>query len=382
MTTTRIPVATPDGSYDVIVGRGLLAAVAEHVPARARRVVIVHQAPLRDIAEDLRAQLAAADRLAFAAEIPDGEEAKTAQVAGFLWQVCGQAEISRTDLIIGLGGGAATDLAGFVAATWLRGMDVLQIPTTVAAMVDAAVGGKTGINTAEGKNLVGAFHPPIAVLEDLDVLAGLPRHDVAAGLAEAVKGGFIADPRILEIIEEDPEAVLDTDSDAFREVLERKVRIKAGIVSEDLTEQGDREYLNYGHTLAHAIERNERYQWRHGAAVSVGMMFAAELANLAGRLSEEDVDRHRRILTSLGLPTTYRDRQWPKLEEIIRRDKKTRGGMLRFIVLERPGKPTRLEGPDPTLLLAAYAAITADEAAAPQADAPAPVALTLRAPGA
>lgn len=361
MSITSIPVETPAGAYDVLIGRGLLDDLASRIPQRAARVVIIHQGALRTIAEELREQIAAGGRQAFLAEIPDGEDAKTAQVAGFLWQVCGQAEISRTDLIIGLGGGAATDLAGFVAATWLRGVDVLQVPTTVAAMVDAAVGGKTGINTAEGKNLVGAFHPPIAVIEDLDVLAGLPAHDVAAGLAEVVKGGFIADTGILEIIEKDPRAVLDTGTAEFREVLERKVRVKAAIVSRDLTEQGEREFLNYGHTLAHAIERNERYQWRHGAAVAVGMMFAAELAGLAGKLSEDDVDRHRRILTSLGLPTTYRDRQWPKLEETMRRDKKSRAGLLRFVVLDRPGRPTRLEGPDPTLLLAAYAAISAPD---------------------
>ncbi|MGP5252459.1 3-dehydroquinate synthase [Brachybacterium alimentarium] len=360
MSTTVIPVTTPTGGYEVHVGRGILESLPGLIPDRVRRVVIVHQPSLRDVADEVRSAIVDSGREAFAAEVPDGEEAKTAQVAGFLWGVCGQAEIGRGDLVVGLGGGAATDLAGFVAASWLRGIDVLQVPTTVAAMVDAAVGGKTGINTSEGKNLVGAFHPPIAVVADLDVLAGLGAHDVAAGLAEVVKGGFIADERILEIIEEDPQAVLDVSTDAFREVVERKIRIKAEVVSEDLTEQGNREILNYGHTLAHAIERNERYQWRHGAAVSVGMMFAAELSHLAGKLSEADVDRHRSVLTSLGLPTTYRDRQWPKLEDAMKRDKKTRAGVLRFVVLDRVGKVTRLEGPDPVLLLSAYAAITAE----------------------
>ncbi|MGO1982956.1 3-dehydroquinate synthase [Brachybacterium sp. JB7] len=360
MSTTVIPVTTPTGGYEVHVGRGILESIPGLIPDRVRRVVIVHQPSLREVADEVRSAIVDSGREAFAAEVPDGEEAKTAQVAGFLWGVCGQAEIGRGDLVVGLGGGAATDLAGFVAASWLRGIDVLQVPTTVAAMVDAAVGGKTGINTSEGKNLVGAFHPPIAVVADLDVLAGLGAHDVAAGLAEVVKGGFIADERILEIIEEDPQAVLDVSTDAFREVVERKIRIKAEVVSEDLTEQGNREILNYGHTLAHAIERNERYQWRHGAAVSVGMMFAAELSHLAGKLSEADVDRHRSVLTSLGLPTTYRDRQWPKLEDAMKRDKKTRAGVLRFVVLDRVGKVTRLEGPDPVLLLSAYAAITAE----------------------
>ncbi|MFC7374388.1 3-dehydroquinate synthase [Brachybacterium sp. GCM10030267] len=360
MSTTVIPVTTPSGGYDVRVGRGILPEIPAMIPDRVRRVVIVHQPSLREVAEEIRASIAEAGRDAFAAEVPDGEEAKTAQVAGFLWGVCGQAEIGRGDLVIGLGGGAATDLAGFVAASWLRGVDVLQVPTTVAAMVDAAVGGKTGINTAEGKNLVGAFHPPIAVLADLDVLAGLGHHDTAAGLAEVVKAGFIEDERILELVEEDPEAVLDISSAAFREVVERAIRVKARVVSADLREAGEREILNYGHTLGHAIERNERYQWRHGAAVSVGMMFAAELSHLAGKLSEADVDRHRSVLTSLGLPVTYRDRQWPKLEDAMKRDKKTRAGLLRFVVLDRIGHVSRLEGPDPALLLSAYAAITAD----------------------
>ncbi|PWH05780.1 3-dehydroquinate synthase [Brachybacterium endophyticum] len=360
MSTTVIPVGTPQGSYEVQVGRGLLPGIPAQLPERARRVVIVHQPSLRTVADELCEAITATDRSAFLAEVPDGEEAKTAQVAGFLWQVCGQAELSRQDLVIGLGGGAATDLAGFVAATWLRGIDVLQVPTTVAAMVDAAVGGKTGINTAEGKNLVGSFHPPIAVVEDLDVLAGLGANDVTAGLAEVVKIGLIEDTRILEIVEEDPAAVLDIATPAFREIMERAIRVKARVVSEDLTETGEREILNYGHTLGHAIEHNERYQWRHGAAVSVGMMFVAELSHLAGKLSEADVDRHRSVLTSLGLPTTYRDRQWPKLEDAMKRDKKSRAGVLRFVVLDRIGRVSRLEGPDPALLLAAYAAITAE----------------------
>ena len=359
--TTTIPVTTPDGGYDVIMGRGLLADLPMRVPERARRVLIVHQPTLREVANDLRESIAGTRRDVFLAEIPDGEEAKTAQVAGFLWTVCGQAGLGRHDLVIGVGGGAATDLAGFVAATWLRGIDVLQVPTTVAAIVDAAVGGKTGINTSEGKNLVGSFHPPIAVVSDLDVLAGLGAHDVAAGLAEAVKAGFIDDERILEIVEADPKGALDTSSAAFAEIVERAVTVKATVVSADLTEAGEREILNYGHTLAHAIERNERYQWRHGAAVAVGMVFAAELAHLAGKLTESDVDRHRAVISSLGLPVSYRGRQWPKLEEAMKRDKKSRAGLLRFVVLDQIGVPSRLEGPDPALLLSAYAAITADE---------------------
>lgn len=353
---TVIDVATPTGGYPVLIGRGLDAEITARIPASAHRVLIVHQAPLRDVGERLREVIAEGGREAFLAEVPDGEEAKTAQVAGFLWQVCGQAGIGRRDLVIGLGGGAATDLAGFVAATWLRGVDILQVPTTVAAIVDAAVGGKTGINTSEGKNLVGAFHPPVAVVADLGVLGGLGGHDVAAGLAEAVKAGLIADERILEIVEADPASVLDVRSSGFREVVERAVRVKAEVVSADLRESdgGRREFLNYGHTLAHAIERNERYRWRHGAAVSVGMMFAAELSRLAGRLSDAAVARHRGILELLGLPTSYRAGAFPQLLSTMQRDKKSRGGMLRFIVLDDIAKPTVLQAPDESLLFAAY----------------------------
>src|SRR5699024_2635853 len=231
---------------------GPLGEVTGLVPDWARRCGIIDQPSLREIAAELREQrISEAGREAFLAEVPDGEEAKTAQVAGFLWGVCGQAEIGRHDLVIGMGGGAATDLAGFVAASWLRGVDVLRVPTTVAAMVDAAVGGKTGINTAEGKNLVGAFHPPIAVVADLDVLGALGANEVAAGLAEAVKAGFIEDTAILDIVERDPAAVLDVTTDQFRVVIERAIRVKARVVSADLRESGEREILNYGHTLGH-----------------------------------------------------------------------------------------------------------------------------------
>lgn len=352
-----IQVTGGERPYHVRIGRNLFDLVVQSVPARARKVLIVHQGAVRARAEVLQGRCQAAGFEAFLAEVPDGEEAKTGQVLAFLWQVLGQADVTRSDVIVGLGGGAVTDLAGFAAATWLRGIDVVQVPTTVAGMVDASVGGKTGINTAEGKNLVGAFYPPRAVIADLDALETLPPHDVAAGLAEVVKAGFIADPGILEVIEASPERVLDVTSEEFAEVLERSIRVKAEVVSEDLTEQGRREILNYGHTLGHAIERRERYQWRHGAAVSVGMVFAAELAFLSGHIGEDLVERHRKVLASLGLPTTYRAGQWNALMEAMRRDKKARGATLRFVVLTALGAVTRLEGPDPALLTAAYDAI-------------------------
>jgi 3-dehydroquinate synthase len=278
-------------------------------------------------------------------------------VLGFCWDVFGEIGLGRTDLVIGLGGGAVTDLAGFAAATWMRGVRVIQVPTTLLGMVDAAVGGKTGINTGTGKNLVGAFHEPTAVFADLATLESLPPNELVAGMAEVVKCGFIADPDILRLVEEDPTDAVDPSSDRFAELVRRAVAVKAEVVSADLRESDLREILNYGHTLAHAIEKRERYRWRHGAAVSVGLVFAAELARAAGRLDDDTADRHTTVLHTLGLPTSYDPDALGELVTIMGSDKKTRAGTLRFVVLDGLAKPGRLVGPDPALLAAAYSVI-------------------------
>lgn len=276
---TRIQVGGTAGSepYEVLVGRQLLGELGTLVGEKAQRVAVIHPEALADTADALRADLAEQGYEAVAIQVPNAEEAKTAEVAAYCWKALGQSGFTRSDVIVGVGGGATTDLAGFVAATWLRGVRWIAIPTTVLAMVDAAVGGKTGINTAEGKNLVGAFHPPAGVLCDLAALDSLPVNDYVSGLAEIIKAGFIADPVILELIESDPQAARTPAGPHTAELIERSIRVKAEVVSSDLKEAGLREILNYGHTLAHAIEKNERYQWRHGAAVAVGMHFAAEL---------------------------------------------------------------------------------------------------------
>ncbi|THJ67053.1 3-dehydroquinate synthase [Arthrobacter echini] len=353
---TTIPVtgATAGTTYDVVIGHGLLDRLPGILGERVRRVLVIHPRALRATGDAVRDELADAGFTAVTAEIPDAEEAKHLQVAGFCWQVLGQNDFTRSDAVVTVGGGAVTDLGGFVAATWLRGVRVVHLPTSLLGMVDAAVGGKTGINTAEGKNLVGAFHPPAAVLVDLDALATLPQNELVTGLAEVVKCGFIADPVILDLIEQDTEAATDATSPVLRELVERSIAVKADIVSEDLREAGRREYLNYGHTLAHAIELAERYSWRHGAAVSVGLVFAAELSRMVGRLGDAEADRHRGILDSLGLPVTYRRDRWAALLDGMRRDKKSRGDLLRFVVLDGIGRPGMLEVPDTSLLFAAY----------------------------
>ena len=352
MSTTTIAVGGV-APYDVHVGRDILGLLSEELGSTVQKVLIVHQPSLATLAAQLRTRLSAHYEVLLA-EIPDGEAAKRVEVAAFCWQILGSADFTRSDAIIGFGGGAATDLAGFVAATWLRGVPLIQVPTTLLGMVDASVGGKTGINTAEDKNLVGAFYPPQAVIADLDVLAGLDQKEILTGFAEVVKCGFIAEPEILYIIERDVDLATNSSSDEFRRLVELSIQVKARVVSEDLTDKGVREILNYGHTLAHAIEYTERFQWRHGAAVAVGMMFAAELARLAGRLSDEVVDRHRSILESLQLPVTYPVGRWKSLLAVMKRDKKARGDLLRFIILDDIARPTVLAGPDQSLLFAAY----------------------------
>lgn len=357
MSTTRIAV-TGESSYDVLVGRGLDDELPGLLGASARRVALVHPQGRPEEAARLGAVVAGAGLEPLLLPVPDAEAAKTAEVAARCWAALGKAGFTRSDAVVGVGGGATTDLAGFVAATWLRGVRLVHVPTTVLGMVDAAVGGKTGINTDEGKNLVGSFHAPAGVLCDLDALGSLPAVDVAAGLAEVVKVGFTSDPVILELVEADPRAAVDVQGDVLRELVERAVRVKADVVSDDLRESRPgglgREVLNYGHTFGHAVENVEHYTWRHGHAVSVGLVFVAALARLAGRLDAGDAQRHGEILRSLALPTAYAAGRFPALLDAMRIDKKTRGDQLRFVVLDAIGAPGLLEGPDLSLVEAAY----------------------------
>lgn len=354
MNSHEIVKVSGEPGYEVLIGRAMLQEVVAGVPSTVAKILVVHQAALQVAAEALADALRNQGFEVFQAAVPDGEDAKRIEVASWCWGLMGQSDFTRSDLVIGFGGGAVTDLAGFVAATWLRGVSLIQIPTTLLGMVDAAIGGKTGINTAEGKNLVGSFYAPSLVVCDLDTLETLPRNELLAGFGEVVKYGFIADERILELIESDLQAATDIHHSAFAEIVHRCIAIKARVVGEDFKEAGLREILNYGHTLGHAIELAERYQWRHGAAISVGMMFVAELSRLAGRLSDEVVERHRNILMSLGLPTKYEAPKWNALLASMQRDKKSRAGNLRFVVLDGVAKPTIMTAPAPELLFAAY----------------------------
>ena len=346
MRLTTIRVAGPP-PYDVVVGPGALTSLPSAI-GPARTAVVVADERLSDHVDVVRKLLPDAT----VQWVPSGERAKSVAELQRLWQEFANAGVSRSDVIVAVGGGATTDLVGFAAATWMRGVRVVHVPTTLLAMVDAAVGGKTGINTAAGKNLVGAFHPPAAVIVDLDVLSTLPVAEWTNGMAEVVKAGFIADTGILDLIRKDPHAHMSA-------LVERSIAMKAAVVSEDLTESGRREILNYGHTLGHAIERREGYRMPHGHAVSIGMVFAAELAELAGVGSPGLASGHRELLSTVGLPTSYAGGAFDELYDAMRLDKKARAGRLRFVVLREVGQPTYLDDPDRELLAAAYERVVA-----------------------
>ncbi len=345
--------------YDVVVGHGLAGRLPGILGPGVERVALLFPGGLEETVQPvLDALVAEYDVLALG--LPDGEKAKSAVVAADCWEALGERGFTRSDAVVTVGGGATTDLGGFVAATWLRGVRVVHVPTTLLAMVDAAVGGKTGINTGAGKNLVGSFHEPAGVLCDLSHLATLPREDLVAGLGEVVKCGFIADPEILRLVETTPPGELVAGSDVLRELVERAIKVKIDVVVADLRETGGsdghpgREVLNYGHTMGHAIERTSGYAVRHGEAVALGCVFVAELAARAGSLGADVVARHHETFARVGLPTQWSGASFDDLMAAMRVDKKARGSVSRFVVLDDIGRPRVLADPSVDDLRAAY----------------------------
>jgi len=361
--TERVRIrVTAEREYEVLIGRGLMDQVPRLV-GRAGQVALIHPPSLGRQATELAGRVSDVGPAAVLIEVPDAEQAKTVDVLTSCWATLGTSGFTRNDAVIGVGGGAVTDLSGFVAATWMRGITSVLVPTTLLGMVDAAIGGKTGINSAAGKNLIGAFHSPAAVVCDLDSLGSLRRADFVAGMAEVVKVGFTSDPSILVEVRQDPVGCLDPQGALVADLVHRAVRVKADVVGSDFREESSslgqvgREVLNYGHTFGHAVEHVEGYRWRHGAAVSVGLAYVAELARIGGFLNDADADAHREILELIGLPTTYPSGRWEPLKAAMAMDKKARGSMIRFVILSRIGRPMGLDGPAPELMRAAYDAI-------------------------
>ena len=345
----------------IVVGRDLgFAPITAALDEAATKVLIIHARPLSARAAALAEHLRSLGYEVATANHPDAEAGKAIEVVAGLWDTCGHLQLGRKDAIIAMGGGATTDMAGFVAATWLRGVTLINVPTTLLGMVDAAVGGKTGSNTSVGKNLVGSFYPANAVIADMSLLATLPREDLAAGAAEVIKCGFIADPEILRIVgETSPEILLDPSSEQLAKITTRAITVKAHVVSADLTEGGLREILNYGHTLAHAIERANDYTWRHGDAVAVGCCFAARLSAQRGLLGADEVVLHDELFARVGLPTHYEGSSLEELTHIMASDKKVRRGILRFVLLDGIAHPSTF-AVEPNELVAPARAIGID----------------------
>ena len=344
----RVRVAVPDRGYDVTIGAGLLARAAEHLPELpgAERAFVVadatvarlHLAPLSD---GLTARGLSCVHLG----VPAGEEAKSLQTLAALHRQLAIQGAHRDDPVVALGGGATGDLAGLVAATYMRGVPFVQIPTTLLAQVDAAIGGKTAVNLPEGKNLVGAFYQPAAVIADVATLSTLPDREYRSGLAEVAKYGLALDLELLDVLERDSGPTLARDPAVLEELVARCVRVKAAVVGEDERDKGRRLVLNYGHTLGHALERLDAFAGRsHGEAVAIGMMFAARLAEGLGVAPAGLAARHARLLTSLALEPAGRLPEVDPILAAIRMDKKYRGGGVRFVLLEDVGRPRVVEG--------------------------------------
>jgi 3-dehydroquinate synthase len=294
--------------------------------------------------------------------LPEGEAAKDIEVVKATWSNLAREGLTRSDALISVGGGATSDSVGFIAATWMRGVDVIHVPTTLLAMVDAAIGGKTGINTPEAKNLIGAFHDPVAVICDVNTLAGLPREELVSGMAEVVKSGLIGDGELLAMIESNTLEVLLSPGEILVEMIGRAINVKASIVAADpfelSTEDVGRAALNYGHTVGHAIERHENHRMRHGEAISLGMIYAAELAALMNICPPDLVSRHHSVLAKIGLPTKYSAGDFDQVKKYLRLDKKARGHQIRFVLLGAIGDPKLYDQPSEEVLLQAWQRLT------------------------
>lgn len=340
--------------YSVLIGCEWSSTLIDALANRTRVAIIVSSSFAPDLS-----RIKSIDSDVHIFEVPDGEDAKSPATLMTLWNWLGAAGFTRSDVIVGIGGGAITDLAGFAAATWLRGVEWIAVPTSLAGMVDAAVGGKTGVNSDYGKNLIGSFHSPQSVLIDLGFLATLSKRDFCAGMAEVIKCGFIEDAQILKVANSiDPDNFLSMQG-ALLDLVTRAVAVKAKVVSADFKESFARESLNYGHTLGHAIEMNSKYQMRHGEAVAIGMVFVAELAWARGLITDDVLQQHRDLLNKFGLPISYDRQAWQKLAPLLALDKKARGKTIRFVALNGIGSTVRLEDLTSDELDAAYERISA-----------------------
>jgi len=342
-TAQSVRVDLPGRSYLIWVGEGLLGAIGEHLRTlvEGRRCALVTNPVVGQLyAASVEASLNAAGLSCVRVEIPDGEEFKTLATVGQIYDALIEAGLERQDPVLALGGGVVGDIAGFAAATYLRGVPFVQLPTTLLAQVDSSVGGKTGVNHRLGKNLIGAFYQPCSVVADVSTLRTLPERELRAGLAEVVKYGVILDAELFALLEERLDSLLGREPQTLCAVVRRCCELKASVVMRDERESGERAILNFGHTLGHALESVTDYRrYLHGEAIAIGMVFAARLSAELGIAAPEIAERLERLLVRAGLPVTVPgDIDPARLLEALERDKKVQGGKIRFVCVEGLGR--------------------------------------------
>lgn len=365
MQTVRVAFSTtpvPDRGYPVHIGAGLLdrAELLRTMLVKPRAAVVTNETVAPLYLHRLHAALEAADVKSIDVVLPDGEEHKTWSSLARIHDAMLEARCDRQTSVIALGGGVVGDLAGFAAATYMRGVPFVQIPTTLLAQVDSSVGGKTGINHPLGKNMVGAFHQPVGVLADMDTLRTLPERELSAGLAEVIKHGLLADAAFFEWIEREIDRLVGRDPEALAHAVKRSVEIKSGIVSIDERETGPRALLNLGHTFGHAIEAGLGFgTWLHGEAVGAGLVMAADLSRRHGHLAAADVSRIQDLVRRAKLPVAGPRLESGRYLQLMSLDKKAASGRLRFILLRRLGEAYIEEAAAPAAVEATLAACVA-----------------------
>jgi 3-dehydroquinate synthase len=333
-------VALGSRAYPIHIGAGILGEAALYAPHLAGTAAVVTNTVVGPLyLPGLRAALESTGARVVPIVIEDGEQAKRWEVLEQVFDALLAARLGRDGVIVALGGGVVGDLAGFAAAVYQRGIDLLQVPTTLLAQVDSSVGGKTAINHARGKNMIGAFHQPRAVIADVATLDTLPDRELRAGLAEVIKHGAALDAAFLAWLEANIDALLGREREALTYAVRRSCELKAAIVAEDERESGGRALLNFGHTFGHAIEAASGYgAWLHGEAVAAGMVMAAELSARAGLLAAAQSARLRKLIERAGLPVVPPRIDEARWLELMALDKKSARGRMRFVLLEGPGR--------------------------------------------
>ena len=339
--TATVPIELGERRYDIHIGSGLLAdgSVWSGLPPATTALIVTNQIVAPLYAAALKAALTLHYPRILVLELPDGEAHKDWDALNRIFDTLLGAGCDRKTVLFALGGGVVGDVTGFAAASYMRGVPFVQVPTSLLAQVDSSVGGKTAINHPRGKNMIGAFYQPVRVIADLDSLDSLPDREIAAGLAEVIKYGPISDNAFLGWIEANLDALLARDKAALAHAVRRSCEIKAWVVGQDERESGLRAVLNFGHTFGHAIEAGLGYgQWLHGEAVGCGMVMAADLSARLGLIEPAYAQRLARLIERAGLPVRGPALGAARYLELMRLDKKAEGGEIRFVVIEAPGR--------------------------------------------